>query len=77
MRLLFLYLDHVAALGLSLAVTDHVEKLVVGLMGFLVPRLWAEENALCRHVAHGVNIDHLAPDLVFLEGGDVIKVKKK
>ena len=37
MQLLFLYLDHVAALGLSLAVADHVEKLVVGIMGFLVP----------------------------------------
>jgi len=32
-----LHVDYVAALGLSLAMTYHVEELQVGLMGFLVP----------------------------------------
>jgi hypothetical protein len=67
MGLLSLHLDHVAALGLAFTVADHVEKVIVGSVGFLVPGLGAEEDALGGNVPQEINVDHLAPDLVLLE----------
>ena len=35
--------------------------------------MWAEEDALGGYVSHEVDVDHFAPDLVFLEGSlDVV-----
>ena len=63
------HLNDVASLGATLAVADHIEELTERLMSFLVASLGAKQHPLGGHVSHVGDVNHLAPHLVFLQGG--------